>query len=184
MDLTREEKDHLLFIARESISSAFRQDTVEVVTAENPTGNLAACCGNFVTLNRHGKLRGCIGTITTATPLARSVAANARKAAFSDTRFSPLTESEFSDVGIEISVLTPPRNLEVSSHDDLLERLQPGVDGLIVEDAGHRATFLPQVWDKLPKPGQFVAQLFLKAGLPPGYWSRELRFSTYRALKF
>lgn len=138
----------------------------------------------FVTLNKRGALRGCIGHLEASQPLVRDVADNAYAAAFRDPRFPPLTAAELDELEVHISVLSPPEPLRIHSEADLLEQLQPGVDGLILEAGRHRGTFLPAVWESLPRPEQFVAHLKVKAGLPPGYWSDDLRVARYTTEAF
>lgn len=133
----------------------------------------------FVTLEKTGQLRGCIGTLTARRPLIREVAAMAYASAFEDPRFSPVTADEVDALVIAISVLGAPEPLPVSDEADLLAGLRPGDDGLILEDGRHRATFLPSVWEQLPEPADFVRHLKRKAGLPDTYWSESLQFSRY-----
>jgi AmmeMemoRadiSam system protein A len=138
----------------------------------------------FVTLEIAAALRGCIGVLRATRPLVVDVAQNAFSAAFEDPRFPPLTQAEFPRLDIHISVLTPSERIEVCSEADLLAQLRPGVDGLILEDRGHRGTFLPAVWEQIPEPADFLAHLRRKAGLPSGYWSDQLRISRYRTESF
>jgi hypothetical protein len=142
-------------------------------------------CGTFVTLKHHGRLRGCIGNLSASDPLAEGVRRNAINAAFHDPRFSPLTEKELSQVEIEVSVLTEPQPLAFSDPEDLLRKLRPNVDGVIIRQGHASATFLPQVWDQLPKKEDFLGQLCLKAGLPRDAWKRgKLEVSTYQVQYF
>ena len=110
--------------------------------------------------------------------------ANARAAAFSDTRFAPVTADELPELDVEVSVLTAPEPLAVRSEDDALRLLQPGRNGVVLEWGRHRATFLPQVWEQLPDPRDFLAQLRRKAGLPPGFWDPEIKLSRYEVEKW
>jgi AmmeMemoRadiSam system protein A len=134
----------------------------------------------FVTLDIRGRLRGCVGSLSASAPLVQDVARNAFAAAFQDYRFSPLTGEELPQLGLHISLLTPPLPFEVNTRDELIRTLRPGVDGLLLEDPPFRSTFLPQVWESLPDPEDFLSELFLKAGLPPDHWSPSLRFRRYR----
>jgi AmmeMemoRadiSam system protein A len=139
---------------------------------------------SFVTLTTRGDLRGCIGSLEAVRPLIDDVDANAVAAATRDPRFPPLARTELADVAIEVSVLSPSFPLVVSSLNDAYSALRPGIDGVIVEfDAWHRATFLPQVWEDLPTPEEFLAHLWTKAGVRPGSWTDEttLRRYTVRA---
>jgi AmmeMemoRadiSam system protein A len=135
----------------------------------------------FVTLEKHGQLRGCIGSLQAIRPLALDVAANAYAAAFRDPRFPGLTEDELPQLEIHLSLLTPPEPVDCSSEQDLLRRIRAGVDGLILEDGERRGTFLPSVWEQLPDPVMFLQHLKRKAGFPADYWSTSLRVYRYRA---
>jgi AmmeMemoRadiSam system protein A len=144
-----------------------------------------APCGTFVTLKQRGQLRGCIGNLSSSDPLAEGVRRNAVNAAFHDPRFAPLTEGELDQVVIEVSVLTEPRPLEFSDPQDLLRKLRPNVDGVILRQGYASATFLPQVWEQLPKKEDFLGHLCLKAGLPRDAWKRSpLEVSTYQVQHF
>lgn len=138
--------------------------------------NQPAAC--FVTLHEADtqRLRGCIGTLEADQPLAQAVTYFAQQAAFHDPRFRPLARAELAATEIEISVLSPLTPLRVGSEAELLQRLAPGVDGLWLKAGGRRATFLPQVWQQLPEPEQFVAQLKLKAGLSPDSWGQDFHW--------
>lgn len=133
----------------------------------------------FVTLTIGGQLRGCIGMLEACRPLAEDVAENARAAAFEDPRFPPLTEKEFEKLEIHISVLSPPEEILFSSEADLLSRIRPGIDGLILQEGFRRGTFLPSVWEELPEKKLFWRHLKMKAGLPADYWSDSLRVFRY-----
>ena len=134
------------------------------------------------------KLRGCVGTLDAQRPLARDVSANACAAAFQDTRFKPLTQEEFARIDIEVSLLSTPKRLRFEDHADLIARLRPGVDGLILEygdeKADKRATYLPQVWESLPDPDRFIASLKQKAGIAQDTDTRRCRVKRYTALKW
>ena len=138
----------------------------------------------FVTLTQRGALRGCIGTLTAYRPLREDVAANAVNAAIRDPRFPPLTAAELPDTHIEVSVLSASEPYPFTDRADALSRLRPGVDGLILEYGSHRGTFLPQVWDSLSKPDDFLANLVRKAGLPAGWWDDDARLSRYTVKAF
>jgi AmmeMemoRadiSam system protein A len=134
---------------------------------------------SFVTLRRDGELRGCTGSIEPRLPLVADVAASAHSAAFRDPRFLPLGPSELRGLEVHISVLSRPEPLAVRSESDLLERLRPGVDGLILRDGQRMATFLPTVWESLTTPREFVRQLKLKAGLSADHWSADTTAARY-----
>ena len=117
-------------------------------------------------------------------PLVEDVAENACAAAFDDPRFEPLSKEEFDELDIHISVLSPPEEMTFVSEKDLLERVRPGVDGLILQEGGRRGTFLPSVWEELPDKELFLMHLKMKAGLPNTYWSDSLRVFRYTAEYF
>lgn len=138
----------------------------------------------FVTLHRHGQLRGCVGTLSPHRPLGEDVAANAREAAFHDTRFPPLARSEYADTGFEVSLLSPLEPIPFESRAQLLGLLRPHEDGLVLTWQGHRGAFLPQVWEQLPDPADFLAHLNQKAGLPPAAWNDGMRLSRFTVTRF
>ena len=138
---------------------------------------------SFVTLTSGrapgGALRGCIGSLGARRPLREDVEANAVAAALHDPRFAPLTARELDDTVVEVSVLSAPAALPAADEAELLARLRPGVDGVVLSACGRRATFLPQVWEQLPDPADFLARLRRKAGLPADYWGRDVVVETY-----
>jgi AmmeMemoRadiSam system protein A len=117
-------------------------------------------------------------------PLAEDVWRNARVSAFSDPRFPSLERAEWPDIRLHLSVLSRPAPFTVHSEAELLETLQPHVDGLVLEYGAHRATFLPSVWEELTDPAEFVRYLRAKAGLQPHFWSPEIRWSRYTVQEF
>jgi len=143
---------------------------------------------SFVTLKKDGDLRGCIGSLEAQRPLGEDVAANARAAAFRDPRFPPLTRDEFDAVDVEVSLLSTPRRVLFEDHQDLIRQLRPGEDGIILEfgegPASRRATFLPQVWETLPDPEQFLAHLKQKAGIAADVRTTGCSVMRYGALKW
>jgi AmmeMemoRadiSam system protein A len=138
----------------------------------------------FVTLKRAGELRGCIGSLRPTRPLGVDVHANAIAAAFGDPRFPPLARHEFEEVVVEVSLLSADEPIAVVDEADLIARLRPGLDGLVLGYGHRRATFLPQVWDALPEPREFVAALKRKAGLPENFWNPQMNVSRYGVTKW
>jgi AmmeMemoRadiSam system protein A len=170
----------LLTIARSGIAE-------ELGLPERPEGSHSALGqpgATFVTLKRAGELRGCIGSLRPIRPLSVDVRANAIAAAFGDPRFPPLAMFEFEEVVVEVSLLTADEPIGVVDEDDLVARLRPGLDGLILGYGHRRATFLPQVWDALPDPRDFLAALKRKAGLPEDFWSPQMNVSRYGVTKW
>ncbi|HRR20204.1 MAG TPA: AmmeMemoRadiSam system protein A [Desulfomonilia bacterium] len=185
--ISEEQGKALVRIARKTIADYLgvpqeeREDEPESLS-EDVTGQKR---GVFVTLHKHGQLRGCIGFLEARETVVDAVRHNAVNAAFHDPRFHPLRPSEIDDIDIEVSVLTEPKTLEYSDSDDLLSRLRPGVDGVIIRYGLHSATFLPQVWEQLPDGEDFLGQLCLKAGLPADAWkNRRIEVLTYQVQYF
>lgn len=170
----------LLTLARNAIAACFGQPGTAVVDLLE----LHEMGATFVTLTQHGQLRGCIGSLEAHRNLQDDVQHNAKAAAFSDPRFSPLTAAEFGRTRVEVSLLTRPEFLEFKDEADALAKLRPGVDGLIFFSGCRRSTFLPQVWDSLPDPQQFMAHLKQKAGVPANYWSGKVMLATYQVQKW
>ena len=141
--------------------------------------------GVFVTLKLDGSLRGCIGNIMPIYPLEEAVKRNAVNAAFDDPRFEPLRGEEFEHVEIEISVLSVPEKLEYESAGDLVEKLRPKIDGVILKKEHYEATYLPQVWEEVPDPEMFLGSLCMKAGMPVDEWKKgALEVMVYQAEVF
>lgn len=161
----------LLHLAAASVEHGLAHGRPLPVHAADYAPDLREPGASFVTLRRHGKLRGCIGTSTAYRPLALDVAEHAFAAAFRDPRFQSLTAGEIADLALSVSVLSPPSPLNFADEKDLLARLRPHVDGLIIEDAGRKALFLPAVWETLPDPETFLGHLKIKAGLKAEHWS-------------
>ena len=145
---------------------------------------LLAHGATFVTLFRHGELRGCIGTLKAHRPLGADVRANALAAAFHDPRFPALNQGEFDDLSVEVSLLSPAEPMHVVDEEQLLARLNRGVDGVIIDYDGRRATFLPQVWATLPEPRDFIVELKRKAGMPDDFWSVAVNVFRYGVTKW
>ena len=185
MTLSLSERRYLLDLARRSISRTLDGLEPPQINLQSLAPVLQEPRASFVTLTIGGDLRGCIGSIEPRQPLALDVRENAVAAAFRDPRFPPLSRREFDLIQIEVSVLTRPQPLEYDGADDLLARLRPHVDGVIISRGWNRATFLPQVWEKLPHPREFLAHLCLKAGLPADEYIRgNLTVLTYQVEKF
>ncbi len=172
----------LLRLARQAIAGELGIHSTG--RGDDHDGGLTLKRGVFVTLTRDGALRGCIGTFESDRALMHSVPECALGAAFRDPRFPALAHAELDEVRVEISVLTDPELMATGSREDLLLELRPGVDGLLIEEAHQRATFLPQVWEQLADPEDFLSHLMRKAGLPGDYWSGRLRCSRYQCIKF
>ena len=168
----------LLALARSALAEALEVEAQASPPEAEPAW-LATAGASFVTLHLDGELRGCIGTLEAYRPLGEDVRANAVAAGFRDPRFPRLTSAELPRVRIEVSVLSALEPLAWADEEDLLRRLRPGVDGLVLEHDGHRGTFLPAVWRQLPRREQFLSQLKRKAGLAADFWAPDVRVSRY-----
>jgi AmmeMemoRadiSam system protein A len=183
--LSEEAGRYLVALARFTIETVLHQQATppEPPAQAERLGEPGAA---FVTLTkRQGGLRGCIGSLIAHRPLIEDVRANALAAAFDDPRFPPLDAGELRDLTVEVSVLTKPEAVTYNDPHELLRLLRPDVDGVIIERGRHRATFLPQVWEQLPLPEEFLGHLCYKAGLAANAWrSGDLRVSIYQVQKF
>lgn len=178
------DRELLLALAKGSIRHGLQHGRSVPVDAATYTAPLQQQRASFVTLMKQGQLRGCVGHLEAAQPVVSDVAANAYSAAFEDPRFPSVTAAELPLLDIHISLLTPAQLLVVDSEADLIDLLHPGKDGLILEEGHHRGTFLPSVWAQLPDPKAFITQLKIKAGLPAGHWSKNIRVYRYTTESF
>ncbi len=186
--LSEEQGQALVKLARLTLENTLKQterQADEEFQQSLSAPELQARRGTFVTLHIHGRLRGCIGSLLPENTITESVKENAVNAALRDPRFPPLTAAELDKTHIEVSVLTDPQVLEYADAEDLLTRLRPNIDGVILQKGPARSTFLPQVWEQLPQTSQFLSQLCLKAGLPADAWKNEHpQILTYQAQYF
>jgi AmmeMemoRadiSam system protein A len=140
---------------------------------------------SFATLFKAGTLRGCCGSVTPRRPLVEDIRANAVRSAFRDPRFLPLARVEWGEVSLTVTLLSALEPMNFDGEADLLSQLRPQRDGLLIEDAGRQALFLPAVWEQLTQKEEFLAHLKAKAGFSRGHWSptfRASRFSTTRSV--
>lgn len=172
--------DALLTVARNAIAERLGAATAVPLAH----AALEAPGASFVTLTQYGALRGCIGSLEAHRPLIRDVRENALAAAFRDPRFAPLIATELDITRVEVSLLTPATALTFQSEADLLAQLRPGIDGLILRYGERRGTFLPQVWESLPEPRDFLAQLKRKTGLPADFWHGDINVARYEVAKW
>ncbi|MDP2265344.1 MAG: AmmeMemoRadiSam system protein A, partial [Thiobacillus sp.] len=170
----------LLKLARSEIASKLGHE----VSRPEEAGWLLEPGASFVTLTRQGALRGCIGTLEAHRPLGVDVRENAMAAAFHDPRFMPLSLAEFEEIRVEVSLLSASEPMLVVDEEDALISLRPGIDGVVFEYGHYRSTFLPQVWEQLPEPAEFLAHLKHKAGLPMDFWAEDVRLSRYTVTKW
>jgi len=180
MSLNKEQQLRLLDLAKSSIQHGLQTGRPLKINLTDFPAELTERRATFVTLHKHHQLRGCIGMLEAVRPLVEDIAENAFLAAFRDPRFPPLAADEFGELDIHLSILTPAEPVSFTSEQELITQLQPGIDGLILEEGRRRGTFLPSVWEQLPEPQQFLRHLKQKAGLSPDYWSENIRISRYR----
>jgi MEMO1 family protein len=178
----------LLKLARKTIAEHLgikpRQDYI-LSSSDLEEKDLQRRSGTFVTLKIRNQLRGCIGNLNSSETIMEGVKQNAINAAFNDYRFSPLTVKEFDKIDIEISILSEPKALEYKDGKDLISKLRPDIDGVIIRKGHASATFLPQVWEQLKKPEDFLSHLCAKAGLPSDSWKNsKLEVLTYNVQYF
>ncbi len=182
--LTTDQRRQLIDVARESIAHGLRFGSPLAVDPRHFPDRLREPQASFVTLRIAGALRGCIGSVEARRPLVNDVAMNAFGAAFHDPRFPPLATSEFPLLQIHISVLSPFEPLDFVDEEDLLARIRPGVDGLVLEYGPQRGLLLPSVWEDLPDRREFLRHLKMKAGLPPDFWDSGIRVSRFTSESF
>lgn len=171
--MNEEEGDFLVKLARKSIEKYLQEGKI-ISVPPDVNSILMEERGAFVTLNRKGDLRGCIGYPEPVKPLAQAVAEVAVSAATQDPRFPPVTLAELDEIQVEVSVLTKPELIEIKKPSQYLEKIELGRDGLIIEMGIYRGLLLPQVpvewnWDI----EEFLANTCMKAGLSPDCWLQE-----------
>lgn len=176
--LTDGEKQTLLRLAREAMEYAVKGKVLPPLDLKSLTPLLREDGASFVTLTVDDNLRGCIGALEAYQPLAEDVREHAVAAALQDPRFPPVGDAELNRIRLEVSRLTAPHPLEYSTSEDLLKKLHPHVDGVILKDGFRRATFLPQVWEKIPNPAEFLSHLCQKMGARPNLW-REAKVQVH-----
>ena len=179
------ERKDLLGLARRAVRSAAAHLPPPEASPDKLGPNTAATRACFVTLTKRGNLRGCIGNLLARGPLYQAVLDNARDAALRDPRFFPVSADEVDGLAIEISVLTEPKPLSFSTPEDLMEKLRPGEDGVVLEIGSRGATYLPQVWEQIPDKKAFLESLSEKAGCDPSDWRLPgVKVLTYRVEAF
>jgi AmmeMemoRadiSam system protein A len=172
-NLSDEERKILLRLARQALEAAVRRQPEPKLDGQEMTSRLQEPGASFVTLTIQGMLRGCVGTLEPYQSLADDVCEHAVAAGLQDFRFPPVRSEELSQIEIEVSRLTIPQPLIYITPESLVERLRPGIDGVVLRDGMRRATFLPQVWDKLPDPAEFLEHLCAKMGADAELWKRK-----------
>ena len=183
--LTDSDRTYLLSLARKTIENSINGTALPPLEIDNLSPVLQEQGASFVTLTSRGYLRGCVGALEPYQSLAEDVREHAMAAAFQDYRFPPVQANELKDIEIEISYLTRPVPLKYENPVDLLHLLKPNIDGVVLRDGMRRATFLPQVWEKISDPEEFLEELCMKMGAQPDLWRRKkLDVLTYQVEEF
>ena len=183
--LTNDERQTLLLLARQVITLGVNNQPIPPIDIQTLSPLLKQDGASFVTLTEDSELRGCVGALEPTMPLAEDVRYHAIAAALQDYRFPPVGPSELPRIKIEISRLTLPQSLEYTNPQDLINHLRPDIDGVILKDGVRKATFLPQVWEKLPDAQSFLSHLCQKMGAPSDLWERRpLQVLTYQVEEF
>jgi AMMECR1 domain-containing protein len=159
--LSEEDKKVLRDIAHQSIEQGLSSGHALRVDLSQYNPALCENRATFVTLNIHDQLRGCIGILEPLRPL------------------EPLRRDELSSLSIHISILNTPEEMQFDSEQDLIDQLRPGKDGIILQERGHKATFLPSVWQSVKDKNEFLEHLKQQTGLPRDYWSNTIRIQRY-----
>lgn len=184
-EYTQPEKSFLLKLARKTIEQFFNsKEKLKITDAEVPFDKLKEKRAVFITLTQEDNLRGCIGCLEAERPLYQEVIDKALCAAFQDPRFFPLSREELPNIKICISILTVPKSLAYKDYNDLLQKLTPNKDGVILKKGFASATYLPKVWEELPEKGLFLSSLCEKAGLESNAWQYPLEVATYQTVDF
>jgi len=184
LSINIDQKDQLWLLELAFRAIEHHLSTGEVIDVTPINASVEQILACFVTLHHCGELRGCIGHLEPVRPLFQAVIENAIAAAFRDYRFEPVNRELLDDLELDISILLPSHQIEVNSLQELCNILRPNIDGLTIQHLNHKATFLPSVWDSLPKPETFISHLLLKARLPEKFWHPDLRCSIYQTVRF
>lgn len=177
-------KAQLLQLGRQSIEYGLLRGKPVSVIVDDFHDTLRQPGAAFVTLHKDNILRGCVGNLEAHQPLVCDIADNAFAAAFRDNRFPRVSDGELDLLHIEISVLTPAEPITFNSESELIEAIEPDLDGIVLQDGYYRSTFLPSVWEQLPNKIEFLKHLKLKAGLSADYWSPSIKAFRYRTISF
>jgi len=176
---TQTERQLLLKVVDDVIKYGVKYRRVMPIDVDVYPAKFTTLGASFVTLELDGQLRGCIGSLLAYRPLILDIACNAFAAAFQDHRFCPITQDECLSLTKHISILGKPELVNFTTEEDLIAKLRPNIDGLVLSDDGYRGTFLPSVWEQLPNPKMFLQHLKMKAGLPADYWSNTIKVERY-----
>ena len=183
--INKEEQKYITTLARNTLESYLKDKKTPQINKDMLSEKLTQKSGCFVTLTKDSQLRGCIGNILAQKPLYQCIIDNSISTAVHDSRFSTVTYDELDDIHIEVSILSAPQPLEFASPDDLLDKLTPLEDGVVINYGFHKSTYLPQVWEQLPDKTEFLTSLCKKDGAPGDCWKKEnVKIETYQAQVF
>jgi uncharacterized protein len=181
VSLSENDKRALLQVVTDAITLAATKRAQLKLDLERFSPALKELRSCFVSLHRFGELRGCIGSIEPRHPLIEDAAHNGYAVALKDYRFPPLMKAELPGLDVHVTVLSALEKIQCSSEADLLAKLRPNVDGLLIQDGNHQATFLPVMWEQLPAPQDFLQHLKEKAGMSFQHWSDSFCAFRYEA---
>ena len=182
-NFARHNKQALLAIVKTALETAVEQHSIYKPQRDDFNNVLFNRGASFVTLTKNGRLRGCIGSVVAANAIAIDLANNTFAAALNDSRFRPVTKDELKDISFSISLLTNFEKIEFTSADDLLSKIRPNIDGLLIKDGERQGLFLPTVWKEIPDKQDFLTELKIKAGLSPSHWSDNLQVFRFRTVE-
>jgi AmmeMemoRadiSam system protein A len=184
-ELTAKDREYLLKLARASLENGVYGIPLPEINDDELSPILREPGVTFITLTKVGQLRGCVGALEPYQSLAEDVREHSVASAMQDYRFPPVKPHELDEINIEISRLTTPEKLNYEGPDELLHKIRPGIDGVIIRDGFRRATFLPQVWEKISDPIKFFESLCLKMGASPDLWKhKQLDVQVYQVEEF
>lgn len=182
-NFARHNKEALLTIVTNALKLAVEKHQIYKPKRDEFSNVLFNRGASFVTLEKNGRLRGCIGSLLPENAIAVDLANNAFAAAMNDSRFRPITQDELKEIDFSISLLTNFEEIEFNSEQDLLSKIQPNIDGILVKDGERQGLFLPAVWEKIPDSQEFLTELKIKAGLSPTYWSDKIKVFRFRTVE-
>lgn len=182
-NFARHNKEKIVNIVKKSLDTAVTKKQQWQPEREDQNDVLFNKGASFVTLNKNGELRGCIGSVVSNKAIAKDLADNTFAAALNDNRFSPVLPEELKDITVSISLLTNFEEITFNSYEDLLSKIKPNIDGILIRDGKRQGLFLPVVWKQIPSKNDFLTELKIKAGLSPSYWSDKIKVFRFRTVE-
>ncbi|MBE6444285.1 MAG: AmmeMemoRadiSam system protein B [Alphaproteobacteria bacterium] len=182
-NFARHNKKALVEVVKTALDRAVNQNEYFQPERMNFNNVLFDKGASFVTLEKKGKLRGCIGSVVANKAIAVDLANNTYAAALNDSRFTPVTPDELKDISFTIALLTNFEEIQFDSVEDLLSKIKVDVDGLLIQDGERQGLFLPAVWKQIPDKQEFLTELKIKAGLSPSYWSDRVKMFRFRTVE-